>query len=370
MEPSKKFLLVFIGTILILCSVTAAINIYSNPFGYYGDAQLGVGQVFNAQIEKLHHIESMEVKPDAFVFGSSNSMRMSPKLIDSLFQCRSYNYGVYQAGVADYYCIGHVILDDLKIKPKLVIVCVDDWSFAELPQPPDRVFYGAQNRLAYKPRFSKYLKDFSWLKLIWAQVKSSLSFDQLSFSLSNFYKAYQKKDFHRSPSPTYSPFFSDGTRMKYADLDDKDVTDLAESGKYKLTEYLKNKYDSLVKVNPNGAMLDGHEVFERFDKKSLNLFDSLMCAFTKAGTKVIINVMPVQPYYWQVISSKTNYNDRIVLLLKYLNGLKSKYNNIILVKDNHLIEDFNGLPDSFFDCFHPTYYNSAQMLYSIQRSLK
>jgi len=127
----------------------------------------------------------------------------------------------------------------------------------------------------------------------------------------------------------------------------------------------------LLKVTSKGVIFeDGHELFRSFDKKDIDLFDSLLSMLNSIGTKVIINVMPTQPYYQQLLSMNSNYNERIKLLLEYMNNFKHKYQNIIIVKDNHMISDFNGGSEDFFDCMHPTTRNSNLMLYSIKNALK
>ena len=194
---SKQFL-VFLGVgVLFLCSLTLAINIYVNPYGYYGDKSLGGAYIFNAQEAKLLYLKNSKNKPDAFVLGSSNSMRMVPEAIDSLFSVHSFNYGVYQASVEDFYCITHVLIDDLKTHPKLLIICIDDWNFKNYTHPKDEVFVGAQNRLAYKTELSQYLPNYSAIKLTWSQFKSGISYEQFKLSIQSIYGAFQQNNFTR-----------------------------------------------------------------------------------------------------------------------------------------------------------------------------
>ena len=359
------FFIPFFATLIILFSATISINFYVNSYGYYGDEQLGDNGVFNAEIAKYDYLKQARIKPKAIVLGSSNSMRMLPKTIDSLFGLSAYNYGVYQATVEDFYCISNALIRDLKILPALMIICVDDWNFAEYPVAGDVVFKGGQNRLCYKWRLSQYLKDFSWITLRWCQLKSAISYEQTASSISILKTGVGEKKI-----PDISKVFLEGgVRKKYSNEDGEDITDLAEQGKYKATEALQKFHEKSLKLDPRGLTKGSHEDFKNLEPERLKLFEELIQFLEKNKVKVILNIMPVQPYVQQVLIEHTSYAQRMSLLAAYLNDLKNKYPNIILVKDNHEIKNFNGLSEHFFDRIHPTSVNSDSMLVSIKRQL-
>lgn len=367
---AKKFLIIFSFIVAVLIAITISINVYVNPYSYYGNESLGTLKVFNAQKAKYLHLEQLKKKPNAYVLGSSNSMRMLPKTIDSLFNVKSFNYGVYQASVEDFYCITNALVKDLKVKPKLVIICIDDWNFAIKKHAKDKVFDGAQNRLVYATMMSKYLADFSEIKLLWARFKTALGYNQLEVSLDNLKSSIKRgKKFKRTKIRMTSPFYPDGVRRSYANEENEIITDLAESGKYDIETYLKKQNDSLVKNRSITIFRNSHEDIEGIDPERLYLLDSIITLLEQNNCKVILNVMPMQPFYQRMVEQKSNYNERLVYLLEYLNEMKQKHKNVLLVKDNHDIKNFNGLPNHFFDHIHPTSVNSDSMLFSIKRKI-
>jgi hypothetical protein len=367
---SKKFLFFFMAIVLLLAAITVSINVYVNPYGYYGDKTLGDEKVFNAQIAKYYYLKTLKKKPDTYVLGSSNSMRMKPRSIDSLFGVRSFNYGVYQAGVEDFYCIANVLVNDLKTKPKLMIICTDDWNFGTYGKGSDIVFKGAQNRLAYKWQFSRYLKDFSWTKLEWARLKSGLGYEQLVISKTNLLKAFKTNIFDRPVLNIAGAFYSDGTRKSYANSQGENITDKAEKGNYDVSAYLEKEQIEALKKNKKGSFNGTHEDIKGLQPERLKLLEDLVILLEKNNVKIIFNVMPVQPFYYSLATKYSNYEERIANLIAYLEKLKTGHKNIILVKDNHTIKNFNGLVNHFFDHIHPTSVNSDSMLISIKRKLK
>lgn len=367
---TKKFFTVFFLVVFVLISITIAINVFVNPYGYYGDKQLGMGELFNSHVAKYDYLNDNKLKPEAIVLGSSNSMKMLPKTIDSLFGLKAFNYGVYQAGIEDFYCVSNVLMKDLNIKPKLFIICIDDWNFSKGSQAKDQVFERAQNRLAYKYRFSKYLSNFSWITLWWCQFKSSLSLPQTQYSLGNLKNAIASGNFERQNPPISQAFYNDGTRKKYGDNDNKDITDIAEQGKYEITKYLKNLHAKELKKNTLGIVHYSNEDFENLDPQRMELLEKLVKYYEENNVKVIFNIMPVQPFFQDLLYKlKPQYQNRISQLKTYFSNLQKLHKNIILVKDNHEIKNFNGNSEYFFDQLHPTSANSDLMLISIKNQL-
>ena len=360
----RKIILLFVGTSLLVAGLILAINLYANPFGYFGDKQLGLGEVFNARIAKLKHLKTLPRLPEAIVLGSSNSMRMKPETIRKLSGLSAYNYGVFYASVEDFYCISRSLKKELNHVPKLIILCLDDWNLAKVPAPKDEVFDGAQKRLAYKPVISQHLDDFSRIKLTWARIKSALAWEMLAAS----FRAVLSEGFERTEQPHSQVCYEDGTRKEYRSQKGENITDLAESGKFDVEKDLKDHFNTIATF-PDFKGVGFQEIFEEFSEKRLALLDRFFAETNEQGTKIIINIMPVQPYFQQLIRKETNYDQRMKELVEYLLLRKQKYPNIILVQDNHLIENFKGSETHFFDYFHPTSVNSDSMLHHLFKEI-
>lgn len=99
------------------------------------------------------------------------------------------------------------------------------------------------------------------------------------------------------------------------------------------------------------------------------MLESTLQFLNANNCKVILNIMPLQPYYQNLLQENTNYNDRIKQLIYLCNIYKNKYSNIILVKDNHDIKNFNGKSNYFFDENHLTSANSTLILESLFKNL-
>src|SRR5438132_14386869 len=111
---TRQFFATVFGIVFLLSGIVVGLNIYVNSYGYYGDKQLGNAEVFNAHIAKYYHLKNSGFKPEAVVLGSSNSMRMLPRAIDSIFNLKAFNYGVYQATAEDFYCVSKTLVNDLQ----------------------------------------------------------------------------------------------------------------------------------------------------------------------------------------------------------------------------------------------------------------
>jgi hypothetical protein len=346
------------------------VNVFANPYGFYGEKSLGQAVIFNAQMAKYSYLKQRLQKPDAYVLGSSNAMRMKPETIDRLFNTRSFNYAVYQASIEDFFAIAHAVVEDIKAKPKLFIICVDDWNFRQFVPAKDAVFRGSQNRLSYKPALSKYLKDFSWTLLTWARLKSALSSEQLFSSFGLINEAIAKNDFNQTEPLIGSAFYESGVRKKYLDNNEKDITDLAESGQYHITDSLRHMHNKELARNHKGLVNGSHEDFVEFDKSRLALLGELVTYLSLNDIKVILNIMPIQPYFSTLVNQFTGYTERIRSFKSGLDLLATTHPNVLLVKDNSNIKNFNGHSQHFFDHLHPTSVNSDSMLMSIKRELR
>ena len=369
----KKQVRVFLGVFILLVATTSIVNIYFNPYATFSNYQFEKRVVVSDRMQKCLQVKGLSEKPEAFVLGSSNSMRFLPKTIDSLTGLNAYNYGVFHARVEDFWCISNVILKDFKLRPKLVLFCIDDWNFADEPAPPDEFFEGAEKRLAFKPIYAKYLDDYSTGKLLWNQFKASINVDQTTASLDVLKDQLVNGRTWTKEIVDYSTtFFDDGVRIRYGTLgSDRDVTEEAESGQFDVTQSLMSTHEDWKKYpkTNRGILSDSHEMFENFSPRRLELFVRTIELLEENGCKVILNLMPLQPYYKSLVLETTNYSKRIDHLKNFLAWLKLRHHNILLVQDNTDISYFSGHENHFFHNIHPTSVNSDLMLFRLFREI-
>ncbi len=364
MNHKNKILIIFFSVALFL-GLIILINIFVNPYGFYGESQKKI-EILNSRNLKFNHLKNSESNYEAFVFGSSNSMRFSPNFIEKKTNLKTYNYGVFYATAEDYYCLPKTLYEIKSINPKLIIFCLDVFSFKKAPKTFDEVFKGARNRLSYYTRASKYLPDFSNIKLNWYRIKSALTFKQTLISV----KAIINGNFKNlSLKEIYSNGFTvDGCRKKYANFEGRDITETAEKGNYDIEEYIKIK-DLEFQKQRNGqkgiVSVTGDYDFEGLSVRRLHLFESIINFLNKKDCKVVINIMPVEPYFYSLLTKRTKHEKNIQSLNDFCISLTRKYPNLIVVKNNSHINNFNGQKNHFFDQYHPTNINSSLMIKSL-----
>ncbi|MCH2232354.1 MAG: hypothetical protein MK105_18610 [Crocinitomicaceae bacterium] len=378
MESEKSYqnkLKLFVVVFSTLTIIVVVFNVFMNPYGYYSDYQFEEKAINNDRIAKYQWIKELEEQPECYSFGSSNSMRISPDSLESITGLKSFNYGMFHATAEDFWSILNALLEADVKRPKLVVFCLDDWNFADKPAPADEVFSGAEKRLAYKPVFAHHLKDYSIMKLYWARFKSALQISQLKVSWSGFFKMITNgSSFERKLTNMTDIFYENGTRIKYGSLNDPDydLTDTCETGTFEMSEYLR-EVDSLWKCFPishTGLMSKSHEDFDNFSQRRLELFYQTILKLEEIDCKVVINIMPNQPFHRDLIVEKTNYLERLENFKLYLSWIESRFKNVICVKDNNDVKNFNGFENHFFDHIHPTSVNSDLMIESFRTELE
>ncbi|MDA7803716.1 hypothetical protein N8987_04000 [Crocinitomix sp.] len=367
----KIFLITFVSSIVSI----VVFNFYFNVYGLFSDYQTSYRVVVNDRVGKYNWIINMEEKPEAYIFGSSNSMRMNPDSIESITGLKSFNMGMFHARVEDFWCMANALLNSDETHPKLIIFCIDDWNFADEPPKSDEIFQGAEKRLAYKPVLSKYLDDFSKIKLNWGKLSAALTFDHFENSFLALQKCIIDSAHFQKNIPTMlTTFYENGVRKKYGKMDEpnRDITDTCETGTYDMTASLKeiNENWKTFPFTPRGILDKSHSAFDKLSDRRIKLFERMIKMLNKYNCKVILNMMPNQPYFKKIIEEQTTFKTRLNRLLTYFNKLKMKYDNIILIKDNSDISNFNGDPNHFFDYMHPTSVNSDRMIESMRTELQ
>ena len=344
----KRIFLLF----FLLMLVNSGLNFYVNPFGFFGDESVGSAPVFNARYEKYQTILAMEEKPEVLIFGSSNSMRMRPEKFEELTGLSTFNYGVFHARTEDFYCMGSLLVERPETTPKAIVLCLDDWNLAEEPPLPDEVFDGAEKRLTYRPILSKHLYDYSSFQLFWARIKAAQSWSQTKVSL----RTLGQGDWSRQPANLEDVFFKDGVRKRYLNVFDTDVTDSAEAGLYAVTPDLQAHHTELLHYSntQKGIVSGSHEDFEEYSKLRWQYLSDFLALMKEHEVKVMITIMPNQPFYLELVQESTNYDDRMVLLHHRLDSLQQVHPNLLLIDDNSRIENFSGYENHFFDHMHPT----------------
>ena len=354
----------FFGSFLVFISLVVAINIWVNPYSFYGLNSIGNPVTHNDRLSKSVFFENHKLETEAIFLGSSNSMRFYPEWIEDEFNLKAYNFGVFQASVEDFYCLINYILEKNPNDLKLVFFNLDDWNFAQSEQNSFDIWHPANNRLSSVEYLAKYLRGYNLFTYKLAKYKTAISYDQFGESINNIFQSAFKPYI----ISTQNVFHENGVRKNYTNRDRENVTQLAEDGNYNVTEYLKKRIE-LLKTFPGAGKLESHEFFKEFSNQRLELFEELISILNENDVKIIINIMPIQPYEQSIVEKETNYLERVSFMENWLNNLKEQHRNILLIKNNSKIENFNGYENHFFDAIHPTSVNSKLMFESILKEL-
>lgn len=361
----KSILILLILVIGIVC--VFSLNYYVNPYGFFNSPQRAefIGCARKAKFKKVKSLTKNP--PEAFVLGSSNSMRLLPKEIKARTGLEAFNFGVFYATAEDQFVIPQALFDLEHIKPKLFIFCLDAFGYRKRIESVDVVFDGAVNRLSYFEDFSKYLPDYSSTKLNWFRFKSALTLKQTLDSYTalkngNLKEVTLDDQFVKS-------FKKGGIRKHYSNWESVEITDKAENGEYDIETYIKQK-DIQFKKARNGykgiVSVMGDYDFEGLSKDRLQLLDSVIHFLEERDCKVVLNIMPVQPYFYSLLKERTQHQQNIQDLYDACLLMEKKYSNVIRLKDNSKIENFNGVSNHFFDSYHPTSVNSTLMIESFK----
>jgi len=361
---TKSYLQYFLGTFLIFVCLVVGINLWVNPYSYYGQMSLGKPHTHNDRLSKSIFILENNIKIEALLLGSSNSMRFYPDWLEKSFNLSSYNFGLFQASVEDFYCVTNFVLQKNPGDLKLVVFNLDDWNFSKIEFNSFNILHPANNRLTSVNSLARFLDNYEIITYNLSKLKTAISFDQLSASVLNI----MNLDFKRKRISTDNVFYQNGVRINYSNSEGENITDLAEKGNYDISTYLAKRH-KLLQTFPGADKLESQEFFKEFSNERIMLFESLMKLLKERNVKVIINIMPIQPYEQSIVEKETNYIERMDFMIDWLNNLKAKNENILLVKNNSQIEFFNGFENHFFDAIHPTSVNSKLMFESIIKNL-
>ena len=360
----KQNIKIILGTFICSLSICIVINVIVNPYGLYGQTTIGEPVTHNDRISKTQYFIKKKLNSEILIFGSSNSMRFYPEWYEDYFGSKTFNFAFFQASVEDFYCTLRFVLDKNPKDLKLVIFNLDDWNFSEIKENSFNILHPANNRLSSVPYLAKYLYNYIEFLYPLSRYKTAISFDQFKCSLESLL-AY---GFEKNTININNVFYENGVRIKYMDREGNNITQIAEEGKYDITNYLKTSREK-IKSFPGHDKLESQEFFEEISESRKKYFEDLIIHLKLKNIKVIINVMPIQPYEQNYVCEETNYIDRMQEMMNWLNSLKTNNKNIILVKDNSKIVNFGGLGNHFLDALHQTSVNRKKMFNSIIKEL-
>ena len=361
----NKFLWLFTTVVAVLASLVFTASIYMNSFGYFGDT--GYFHVYNdrqAKADFLKQIDQQQL-PKAYILGSSDMLPFQPQQIEQLFGAKTFNLGNFWGRAEEMWGWVNFLIHDLKAPPEMLIVGIEPWTFSvDSSGPPllneyRRRFIVAEDIFKYAPKYSLWRKELS-------RFLDQISAQNMKIMFKTIINPASKRKL-RKPLPANSdgtnavynkihpdPFFPrevnefyDGIyQQKFSNQDDVEKTRSQLLAK----EYIR--YQEVLLRLPKDQM----------DENDIQLFEKTVRLCEENNIKIGIILLPVHPYFRDMLAQRTRYLTHIETLKDRMNELKDQYGNISVVFDASDINSFAGDPSEFHDSNHMSPVNAGRIM--------
>src|SRR4030042_774651 len=130
-NTNLRFMILFLSSFLFFLLLLLSANIYVDPRGVFGTGKYPVITA-TSRTEKIILLKAMEPKPEALIFGSSHCMRYSPKYVEDITGLKTFNFSVDSGKMEDFLALLNYSIEEIMIRPKLVILGVCPRTFCEM----------------------------------------------------------------------------------------------------------------------------------------------------------------------------------------------------------------------------------------------
>ena len=126
---SKKWVLVFLATVLVLAVLLAALNLAADPFGAFGDELLSwfsYDETNNPRVAKFTYLEQHHDDYDSYILGCSSTSSFPVDAFNEAFDASFYNLIMYGADMRDCEKIAQYLIAHYKVKNLILNVYLDN----------------------------------------------------------------------------------------------------------------------------------------------------------------------------------------------------------------------------------------------------
>ena len=371
----RRFLYSFSVIFLCLCVAVISISVYSNHWGYFG--REGQHFLYNDRLAKVEYLKTIDQAelPEIYLLGSSAMLSFQPPFVENLFGMKTFNLGNFWGRAEEIWGWLNFIQKDLGSIPKVLIIGLEPWTFSNDDSGPPlltsyrRRFVATEDLVKYAPHYSR------------ARFQLSRLLDQLSHqNLSTLLKATQKHRLHRIiPSALGEPggMRIDGTNLRYSKTSPESFLP-AEVNDFYSSLGVESQRDAEEIEAERSALLAKQyvrpqRVFTRLpgdqlDREDVALFGQAMQLADDLGIEVGIIILPVHPYYRDLMIRATRYQTHIREIAELARRLQAEHANIRAVYDASDILDFKGDPGEFHDENHMTPINTERILEKLREA--
>ena len=126
---SKKWVLVFLATVLVLAALLAALNLAVDPFGAFGDRLLSwfsYDETNNPRVAKFSYLEQHHDEYDSYILGCSSTSSFPVDAFNEAYDASFYNLIMYGADMRDCEKIARYLIEHYEVKNLILNVYLDN----------------------------------------------------------------------------------------------------------------------------------------------------------------------------------------------------------------------------------------------------
>lgn len=120
---SKRWLLAFVGTVLLFALFVMGFNFWTDPFGTFGDRFFqwwSYDETMNPRVAKLSFLEQNHEKYDSYIIGASNTSSYPTEQLNKYFDANFYNLTMYGADMKDVELTCRYLIDNYTVRNLVV----------------------------------------------------------------------------------------------------------------------------------------------------------------------------------------------------------------------------------------------------------
>lgn len=126
---SKKWVLVFLVTVLVLAALLAGLNLAVDPFGAFGDRLLSwfsYDETNNPRVAKFSYLEQHHDEYDSYILGCSSTSSFPVDAFNEAYGVSFYNLIMYGADMRDCEKIAQYLVEHYEVKNLILNVYLDN----------------------------------------------------------------------------------------------------------------------------------------------------------------------------------------------------------------------------------------------------
>ena len=136
---SRKWLVVFLGTVVLLALLVMGFNFCTDPFGAFGDRFLhwwSYNETMNPRVAKISYLEQNFDQYDSYIVGASSSSSFPTEQLNAYYDASFYNMVMYGADMLDVEQTCRYLLDHDTVKNLIVSVYIHNAQVYDTEQNP------------------------------------------------------------------------------------------------------------------------------------------------------------------------------------------------------------------------------------------